>query len=91
MTPRRPKQNKINTVYCFTVEGNGPFPIDMIRHDRCWPASQEQVTALAPHSRSILYGEPRRVELRSHSEPNEGRWRSFQWQIVEQHALDVSS
>lgn len=85
------KQNKINTLYCFTVEGSGEFPFDMLRHDRCWPASQDQVVGLAPHLRSTLYGERRRIELRSHSEPTEARWRSFSWLIVEQRALDVSS
>ena len=26
-------------IHDFHVEGDGPFPIDMLRYGRCWPAS----------------------------------------------------
>lgn len=91
MAPRKPRANKINTLHRFTVEGSGQFPFDMLRHDRCWPSSSTEVIGLAPHDRSTLYGDRRRVELHSHIEPKPDRWASFGWPVVEQHTLDVGS
>jgi hypothetical protein len=31
----------------FTVQGTGPFPIDMLRYDRCWPAEEQSTLILA--------------------------------------------
>lgn len=30
----------------FTVTGTGPFPMDMLRADSCWPANKESVAAM---------------------------------------------
>lgn len=42
----------------FTVEGSLHFPLDMLRYDGCYPATQEDVNtmtnSLDPHARSNL-------------------------------------
>lgn len=71
----------------FTVEGNGYFPFDMLRFDRCFPSTSEDAVAMSatvtlPHRR----GEgPHRVTLSSDErmEPTKGRWASFSWHVRE--------
>lgn len=72
----------------FLVEGTGPFPVDMLRYDQCWPAD-------APSASSILEpiyveggGErPRKVIMRKVSETGVGptvrRWESLTWRVIE--------
>lgn len=70
----------------FTVEGSGQFPVDMLRYDGCYPATErEDVLAIAAHT----YGEKRRVVLIVR--PLKGdkfvnltpaRWASFGWRFV---------
>jgi hypothetical protein len=69
----------------FTVEGGGQFPFDMLRYDGCYPATQEDVTAMVLRRPS----ERRQVLLETHH-PRAGangltdeRWRSFGWRIIE--------
>lgn len=66
----------------FPVEGNGVFPLDMLRYDACWPYTESQdSTALggAWHDAKL-----RRVVLQTNSPtaPTEGRWKSFGWRVV---------
>ena len=74
----------------FTVEGKVGFPIDMLRYDRCWPATQNDAAAID----RVL--QPRRVPMRdvpvgssitlrtgSESAPTIERWRSFMfWRVT---------
>ncbi len=62
----------------FAVSGEGGFPIDMLRFDECWPASQVDSTRIAEES--VMR---RTVRLRSDKTPNEQRWKSYGWSIVE--------
>ena len=68
----------------FTVFGEGVFPVDMLRYDRCVPDTQEDV-ALAftarrdrRHVRLIGYAERGRE-----AQPTGGRWLSFGWGVLE--------
>lgn len=59
----------------YTVTGSGPFPIDMLRYDRCWPRTEGD-------SRKIIDSFHRSrleftVELESERPPTDGRWLSF--------------
>lgn len=74
--------------HTFTVEGSGRFPIDMLRYDSCYPASQADVSAITndggPGQARL---EPRRVELahtdtRKRWTPTSGRWESFGWRVL---------
>lgn len=68
--------------YEFVVEGSHEFPFDMLRYDRCWPASEDQIVPLAPFVRGSLYKKKRQVKMRGLNEPTDGRWRSFGWKVV---------
>jgi len=75
-----PKGEKV-FFFRVTVEGRGEFPTDMLRYDRCFPASERESYQLDRR------GELRKVELTSvHSthlwNPTEARWNSFGWRVV---------
>ena len=63
-----------------TVEVNGAFPVDMLRYDRCYPASEEDAKAIA-QSLAGTEREPYRVTVKALSPSREhwtkARWRSF--------------
>lgn len=81
MSTRKQKHH----VMSFTVEGRGPFPFDMLRYDRAWPADQMSVTKLATLAQEFGY---RRVELvRAYpvgGDPNPAfeRWASYGWRVI---------
>ena len=68
-----------------TVEVRGAFPVDMLRYDRCHPASGEDAHAIA-QSLAQHPHEPYRVVLKALSRSREhwtkARWRSFGAEIV---------
>lgn len=71
----------------FVVEGNGPFPIDMLRYDACYPASVDDAEKIVTH---LEFHAPYRVTLRHViskgenplAKPTRGRWASFGWAVV---------
>lgn len=78
----------------FVVKGVRPFPIDMLRYDRCLPVDPESVDAIeASIRREMSYRNgpgspsPFTVKLRAYAssgfrEPTEGRWDSMGWSVV---------
>lgn len=74
----------------FTVQGKGTFPMDMLRHDCCWPADTHSAYALlTPEDRSNR-ANLRSVTLRRRVHANSpvlaapravtvDRWASFGW------------
>jgi len=65
--------NEPNT---FVVEGNGPFPWDMLRYDGAYPSRErDTATMLCSHER-------RTVGLCSGHPPTVKRWRSFGWLVI---------
>lgn len=71
--------------FAYTVEGVGDFPLDMLRHDRAYPADAESVAAIlkglawAAVKRSRT---PLRVSLCADRAPMVERWRSFGWTVT---------
>lgn len=70
----------------FTVEGSGYFPFDMLRYDACHPVHESESRQLGEYDRR------RRVLLQHRTSkdntswrPNDARWQSFGWRVVEQH------
>lgn len=61
----------------YTVYGGGQFPLDMLRYDCAWPATQEDVAAIDYHADRGR----RSVVLNSYSEPTVARWNSFMWSV----------
>lgn len=71
-------------LYTVRVEGNLPFPIDMLRYDRCTPKSESDSSFIL-ESLDPMAG---RVKLEvvhtdgSGWSPTDGRWQSFGWEIL---------
>ena len=69
--------------HILEVEGQGAFPIDMLRYDGAHPASEQDSAAAF-----VVGKETRRVRVVHYSEtpnwkPEYGRWQSFGWRVVE--------
>lgn len=75
-------------VISFKVAGTFDFPVDMLRYDSCFPASQDAVSNI--HIKTFPQEAGRReviVELRRYAEsktwtPTDARWRSFGWKVI---------
>lgn len=64
----------------YTVEGTGPFPFDMLRYDRAWPATEQDAGILHEHNSSNIRSHERyKVKVRGLRAPTKERWRSFGW------------
>ena len=72
-------------LFKFKVTGNSPFPLDMLRYDRCFPASERDssliATMLAHENTGYLT-----VELLTYQElknwlPTTARWKSRSWEV----------
>lgn len=71
--------------HTFTVAGNGPFPMDMLRYDECWPQGAGDAAAIALDTTNLRARESRRcVVLRTDRKLGAtiGRWRSFGWNVI---------
>lgn len=74
----------------FTVEGSTAFPIDMLRYDHCYPASESDSVQIASSLLPERMVEPRsrRITLRQwryerNRPPAVARWQSYRWRVVE--------
>lgn len=70
----------------FKVQGSGSLPLDMLRYDTCYPATQADVSQSQLDDSAPL----REIELERLSESKSaaerltfGRWQSFGWNVVE--------
>lgn len=61
----------------FDVEGQGQFPLDMLRYDLCWPASEADATMINMGTGL------RPVRLKGLKSPTVARWASFGWKAIE--------
>jgi hypothetical protein len=73
----------------FEVRGEGDFPFDMLRYDRCWPAREGEDTAYMAKAHYQREKLPLRtikvVRYVFHRQemPTSDRWKSFWWEVVE--------
>lgn len=79
---RTDKWPDVSKLRYFVVEGDGDFPVDMLRYDVAWA-----ITGIG-HPQDCL--QPRRSVVcatitRSKLVPTEGRWSSFGWVVKERH------
>jgi hypothetical protein len=79
--------------YEFDVSGQGRFPIDMLRYDRCSPASEADSSIVertfdlrAARVAGQAQGN-QMVRLVGPHPPTEGRWQSFGWRVMGQRVL----
>ena len=76
----------------FTVEGEGEFPLDMLRYDRCSPFDSTDANAIGADPFDVRSEDgPRTVKLIRFTEgkgknyndnPTARRWESFGWKVV---------
>ena len=71
----------------FTVQGGGAFPVDMLRYDNAFPASERESGKMDVH---IL--DRREVSLACWQnsyrwQPEELRWESFGWVVKDHQAV----
>jgi len=61
----------------FTVAGAGKFPLHMLRHDRCFPCTENDVEAI------LAEGQRRRIRLCSRAKltPNVALWLRHDWHV----------
>lgn len=86
-------KNKI--VRIIEVEGDGDFPIDMLRYAECIPATE--VDSRKIQAQSGLLGtslEKARIRLRKTESSAktwyEARWQSFGWKVVAYDKIDFT-
>jgi hypothetical protein len=73
--------------YMFEVQGKGLFPVDMLRRERCFPATTLDAHNIAPDydtdmrlKRSVVLIRPARARYEM---PDVERWESFGWTVTE--------
>lgn len=73
----------------FDVTGSWPFPVDMLRYDRCTPSTEGDshviMQTIRHDSADIVDGTPR-VRVLAQGKPRNwtpthGRWESFGWRV----------
>lgn len=75
-----------NYIFSFTVEGAGDFPFDMLRFDRCWPATGHDVSQVtATFAADGAFPPKRQIKMASvqRGGPTVDRWKSFGWTVTE--------
>lgn len=71
-------------LYTYTVEGSLCFPLDMLRRDTCWPASE--ATDVPAILATFDIERPRtvtRITLVGIKKPTIARWLSFGYRVIE--------
>ncbi len=69
--------------YEYWVTGMGSFPLEMLAHDRAWPATPDEAVKL-----DIRRSHPfRSVKLMSNKRPNTDRWWSYSWKVTDHAAF----
>jgi hypothetical protein len=79
----------------FTVTGFGQFPIDMLRHDRCFPATESESGKIANSFYAHSGGMTWSVQLKMHGStkatcPTVARWESFCCKVKDVEATKLS-
>lgn len=70
-------------LYDFEVRGRGPFPMDMLRYDCCWPVRGEDVSAIDDNAERRDHRAVRLIRCAQNGAgPTIGRWESFGWVVM---------
>ena len=79
------KNLHVSVTITFTVAGTGPFPIDMLRHDCCYPAEEGDSDTIEYSFDSFADGKriKRKITLISHASPTVERWNDSGWSIID--------
>jgi hypothetical protein len=72
---------RVNYPVKYKVRGALPFPIDMLRYDSAWPASEEDSHIIEASLRHDIYGASE-VVVCARRDLTVGRWEPFGWKVV---------
>lgn len=71
--------------FAFTVSGESPFPLDMLRYESAYPASSLDATAITDSLARTEPNKRRAINLLTTRDknwlPTQARWRSFGWRV----------
>jgi hypothetical protein len=65
----------------YVVRGALPFPLDMLRYDAAWPASEHDSGLIRQSVEHETRG-PVEVVIYARRRPTDGRWQSFGWTVL---------
>ncbi len=68
--------------WTFKVRGKGTFPYDMLRYDRCWPATEEDSHMMHWNAAREIRLSTASYDGNNQSAPTIGRWNSFLWRVI---------
>lgn len=70
--------------FVFVVEGDGAFPVDLLRQEQCWPAAQRDARAIFMSMQPATGSSYRQVILatRNPKAPSLRRWRNKRWKVI---------
>lgn len=77
----------INYRHRIEVTGHGPFPIDMLRYDQCYPTDPQAVADITRQDRRTVALSKMTSTRFSAFTP--GRWASFGWKISDEEVEKV--
>jgi hypothetical protein len=60
----------------FAVEGGGEFPLDMLRYDAAYPASESDSYRMRERGKRVVWLETKRERI------TPARWASFCWKVL---------
>lgn len=69
-------------VHKITVEGAGQFPIDMLRYDQAFPASEADSAIISQQADQRVVNLERISGVNIPAGATLGRWASFGWRVV---------
>lgn len=80
---RPPPTERVQGQVKYRLQGALPFPIDMLRYDAAWPASEQDSLRIEA---TLRYGcadieSPVTVEVYARRPLTTARWRSFGWVV----------
>lgn len=75
------RRQRLDSPTRFTVRGRGGFPMDMMRHDHCWPVDGEYMHIARSDGTKDEYSVTLCAQARRHITP--ARWASFGWTVTE--------
>jgi hypothetical protein len=72
------------TPYTFAVEGDGPFPLDMLRYDSCLPHTETDSLLIKESMRDDPgFVHKRIIVVKSYGQkPTKRRWETFGWTVL---------